>query len=388
MPGQKVSPIEHLVRIGATNGNFLRIAEETADQDPPVVVCFAQLPYSLITKITKLTRPGSSRIFDLTLFPCSIAIDDSGRQILLGPEDPDEHNDNILCTQIIGSVRYWGKRGEWFPQYAKYVTPFGLREGHIVPSERSWLNLHQPVSAVMYEYDVAKRLLGDFFVAIKRSLPFELATAYSILLNYFTMPYPGRISFGGKPYPTLRKVQTIQPQISDNRKVEMAKKKQSVFLSYGGPDTAIAEALRNDLEASGIDTWWFPSNAQWGEKIHHEVSRNIKKYDRLLLLCSCRSLIRTGVLHEIEEVIERESEEGGSAILIPVALDSVLHTDWWRYEPDENGEPIDGSFEDRELERRRSLAGKLIRRVVGDLKESKPGDQKWRSALERLKMAL
>jgi len=71
-----------------------------------------------------------------------------------------------------------------------------------------------------------------------------------------------------------------------------------------------------------------------------------------------------------------------------VALDGVLHTEWWRYEPDEEGNPIAGSFDANELARRRLLAEKLSRRVVGDLKESKPGDEKWRKALEHLKMAL
>ena len=159
---------------------------------------------------------------------------------------------------------------------------------------------------------------------------------------------------------------------------------QSVFLSYGGPDEEKAEALRTDLAKKGVNTWWFPSDAQWGEKIYHEISRNIKIYDRLLLLCSRRSLIRNGVLHELEAVFEREAEEGGKAILIPVALDEVLDGKWWEFEPGPLGEPVKGKFDSKELSRRELLANNLKRRVTGDLKNAIPGDLKWKRALHHL----
>ncbi len=386
-PGQEVSPLEHLLRIAATNGEFLALGASLSGETPPYVVCFAQLPFPLISSSKKLTRPGSSRIFDLSFYPASISIRDDGTQALLGPDKLHQSQEGIQCTQIIGVTRYWGIRASYFRHYANGVTPKGLREGMIVKGSRSWLNLHQPLNCAMYENDLARRLLVDFYVAVKRAMPAEYSALYSELLNYFIMPVSGRVAFGGKPIPTLRKMQSTAPTLSKKTKA-MVKNKKTVFLSYGGPDTNIAESLRNDLEQSGIDTWWFPSNAQWGQKIHHEVTKNIHKYDRLLLICSRRSLIRNGVLHEIEEVVDRESAQGGISILIPVAIDDVLDTEWWRYEPDENGNPHLGNIDSAELSRRMALARVLNRRVVGDLKESTPGDEKWLAALKRLTAVL
>ena len=386
-PGQEVSPLEHLFRIAATNGNFLALGSSMSRETPPYVVCFAQLPFSMISSYKKLSRPGSSRIFELSFYPASIYIHDDGTQSLLGSDDVSGSQEGIKCTQIIGVTRYWGIRASYYRHYLNGVTPNGLREGIIVKGSRSWMKLNQPLNCAMYENDLARRLLDDFFIAVKRSMPTEHSTSYSRLLNYFIMPVSGRVAFGGKPIPTLQKIQSAMPKFNEKSKA-MIKKKKTVFLSYGGPDVGIAESLRNDLEKSGIDTWWFPSNAQWGEKIHHEVSKNILKFDRLLLICSRRSLIRKGVLHEIEEVVDRESEQGGISILIPVAIDDVLDTEWWRYEPDENGNPHLGSLDSGELSRRMALARVLNRRVVGDLKESSPGDEKWLAALERITVVL
>ncbi len=386
--GQRVSPLEHLSRIGAASGEFLGIAQNILDSNALSVVCFAQLPYRVGNRVQHLTRPGTSRLFELHFYPAIITINDNGSQRLLGVIQNSNTSSGIDCTQILGVVKYWGIRAKWYRHYASKVTAKGLQGGQIVPAEESWLELHQPLDAAAFENNLARRLLGDFLVAIRRALPIELLDSYSQLLNYFIMPYPGRISFGGKPIPTLRNIKVFQPFFDKQEAKPVINKKQSVFLSYGGPDTEIAEALRTDLEKNGIDTWWFPSNAQWGERLHHEISKNIKKYDRLLLLCSRRSLIRNGVLHEIEEVFDREAAEGGKAIIIPVALDNVLAEQWWKYEPDQTGQPVIGAFSDGEIARRQSLATAINRRVVGDLKDAMPGDEKWKFAIRHLVEAL
>jgi hypothetical protein len=60
----------------------------------------------------------------------------------------------------------------------------------------------------------------------------------------------------------------------------------------------------------------------------------VNSHDRVLLLCSKESLGRPGVLNEIERVLEREAKEGGSDILIPVALDDYVFQDWASSRPD------------------------------------------------------
>ena len=123
-------------------------------------------------------------------------------------------------------------------------------------------------------------------------------------------------------------------------------------------------------------------------RLHHEIKKNINKYDRLILLCSRRSLIRKGVLNEIEEVFEREAAEGGTSIIIPISLDDVLFEMWWKYEPNETGEPVESSLNMYEIHRRENLAKTLKNRVAGDLKCSTPGDKKWNRAIRKIAEAL
>lgn len=53
-----------------------------------------------------------------------------------------------------------------------------------------------------------------------------------------------------------------------------------------------------------------------------------------MLLCSKSSLIRNGVLNELERVLEREWSEGGGNILIPVTVDDFVFGDWNVERPD------------------------------------------------------
>jgi hypothetical protein len=45
-------------------------------------------------------------------------------------------------------------------------------------------------------------------------------------------------------------------------------------------------------------------------------------------------LLRNGVLNEIERVLEREAKEGGSSVLVPIALDDFVFTEWAPSRPD------------------------------------------------------
>lgn len=103
---------------------------------------------------------------------------------------------------------------------------------------------------------------------------------------------------------------------------------RTVFISYGGTDAEIAVQISEYLTAKGIKTWFFPKDAVPGQKLHRIMHDAVNSYDRVLLLCSKESLARPGVLNEIERVLEREAKEGGSDILIPVALDDYVFQDW------------------------------------------------------------
>lgn len=231
-PGQRLSPLQHLSRVGATNGHFLGVAQDILENNPASVICFAQLPCRVGSKVQKVTRPGTSRLFELQFHPATLAINYDGSQELLPTVGKTASTPGIECTQVLGWLRYWGIRAKWYRRYAQKVSFRGLQEGQIVPSADSWLSLQQPLDASAFENDLARRLIGDFWVAIRRALPVDLVDSYRSVLNFFIMPHPGRISFGGKPIPTLREVRIVQPLDNRHKPKPVIKKKQSVFLSY------------------------------------------------------------------------------------------------------------------------------------------------------------
>jgi TIR domain/Pentapeptide repeats (8 copies) len=109
---------------------------------------------------------------------------------------------------------------------------------------------------------------------------------------------------------------------------------RTLFFSYGGPDEQIASVINNSLKSRGIKTWFFPDDALPGQKLHRVMHEGVNHHERVLLICSERSLQRPGVLNELERVFEREAREGGSDILIPVTLDDFVFGDWAPARPD------------------------------------------------------
>ena len=101
----------------------------------------------------------------------------------------------------------------------------------------------------------------------------------------------------------------------------------SVFISYGGPDEAIARRIYEDLTFGGVRCFFFPVTATPGIRLHRTMTEAIRQYDRVVLLCSTAALRRPGVSNEIEQVLAREAEEGGTERIIPVALDDCLWSD-------------------------------------------------------------
>lgn len=113
---------------------------------------------------------------------------------------------------------------------------------------------------------------------------------------------------------------TLQPD-------QMVQLMRSTFISYGRPDQKFAERLNTDLLKNGVTTFFFPMNAQFGEKLHSTM-RRVDQYDRIILICSKRSLDRNGVQYELEKTIDREARDGGQSYLIPIALDDFIFDDW------------------------------------------------------------
>ncbi len=109
---------------------------------------------------------------------------------------------------------------------------------------------------------------------------------------------------------------------------------QTVFISYGGTDSKAASRINSALKGKGVKTWYFPVDAQPGQKLHRVMHEGVNTHDKVLLICSKAALSRPGVLNELERVLEREAREGGSSVLIPITLDKHVYGDWAPSNPD------------------------------------------------------
>ena len=144
------------------------------------------------------------------------------------------------------------------------------------------------------------------------------------------MPFAGRLLIytdrvHGSPDDII---QTFTEHLIAVEIVDQSKLYESAFISYGGQDEAAAQLIDAHLRAKGVETWFFKRDQLPGQKLHRMMHENVNKCDRIILLCSKTSLSRPGVLNEIERAFEREAREGGSSILIPVALDDHVFSDW------------------------------------------------------------
>jgi CheY-like chemotaxis protein len=142
----------------------------------------------------------------------------------------------------------------------------------------------------------------------------------------------------------------------------------SAFISYGGPDETFARKLHARLVQLGVKTFLFALHAKPGEKLHRVMREGINRYDRVILVCSKRSLDRPGVLNEIEETLQRESRSGGISVLIPITLDDYVFHAW--------------------APERSDVAQAVRDRVVADFRGTEEDEDLFEQAMVRLAYAL
>lgn len=108
---------------------------------------------------------------------------------------------------------------------------------------------------------------------------------------------------------------------------------QSTVISYGADDEPFARRLRDALRAQGVLTFLFADDAVPGMPLHRVARQTINEHDRVILICSRSSLGRRRVLNDIEEVLRRETRDGGVSYLIPIRLDKYVLDEWSPADP-------------------------------------------------------
>jgi tetratricopeptide (TPR) repeat protein len=101
-------------------------------------------------------------------------------------------------------------------------------------------------------------------------------------------------------------------------RLERAAKFYSCFISYGEPDLDFAKRLWRDLEAKGVSCWLFALDATPGERPWAEIGQARRQADKMVVICSARALIRSGILKEIEEQIDEDPDK-----IVPVSRDDL-----------------------------------------------------------------
>jgi len=93
----------------------------------------------------------------------------------------------------------------------------------------------------------------------------------------------------------------------------------SCFISYSTADREFAERLYIDLQAKNVRCWCAAHDIQAGKKIHEQIDKAIRDYDKLLLILSENSMSSEWVKTEIAMACQRESHEN-RRMLFPLRL--------------------------------------------------------------------
>ena len=128
-------------------------------------------------------------------------------------------------------------------------------------------------------------------------------------------------SITGLPESFLLRAGYVSAEIQAMRKLYSTKAGfLSCFVSHAEADLDFAEKLIADLRRHNVRCWHYKSNMQGGEKWRSQIGNAVREHDKLLLICSRRSVYRENVVDEILDAIEQERATGVQK-LYPIKLD-------------------------------------------------------------------
>ena len=106
------------------------------------------------------------------------------------------------------------------------------------------------------------------------------------------------------------------------------------FISFAEPDDKFSERLYGDLQKAGVRCWRWKEDARWGEPLMRAFDEAIRIYDKVIIICSERSLNSPPVIRELERALQKEDDlarrDQPSDVLLPVRLDAYV-LDGWRH---------------------------------------------------------
>lgn len=140
-------------------------------------------------------------------------------------------------------------------------------------------------------------------------------------IDYYTL----RQCAGGLPQEFLRGIGFTRDEI-DNLVVMYSKEDfvyYSCFISHARADGDFSEQLYRDLQANGISCWHYRHDMRGGREWRRQISDAIKKHEKLILVCSRKSIYRKNVVDEILDAIDEERRTGEKK-LFPIRLDDHI----------------------------------------------------------------
>lgn len=364
--GQAVSPLEHLMRVGAASPDLLCNVSSRFEEtcDAATVICFGQLPFPLPGRYGDVVLEGCSRgvSFAMSLLPGRIGVDLSGTSVLHAPpklagrassstERSRPMSNGVSVTQIVGRVELWGRRQRAHSRYEEHLTEEGLLDGIVVdhgvgsaqpdPQGREW---RTPMNAEQFEVNVSRRLAWEFRCAVVRVLSASERVGLSdagvrdTLLGYFLMPAPGRVTFHDPPQPTL--AFAAREQQDDDRSaleqeiasltdrlhrlesfLKSARGRGKVFLSHSHGDKPVVEKVKQYLESRGVPTWYDADQLDIGDNLMKTITDAIDGSVFVCVFLSRQSIESRWVQHELDLAL-RQVHEAKSKFL-PVKLDDL-----------------------------------------------------------------
>lgn len=135
-----------------------------------------------------------------------------------------------------------------------------------------------------------------------------------------------RLSVGAIPDAFLQGAGFNRDEIDTFRKLYATKSYFSCFISYAHADDDFASRLHSDLQSRGISCWKDKIDLKGGEYWQPQINDAIRTKDKVVLICSEKSLARPQVVREIMEAINLQKVDSHLK-LYPIRIDDHIFSE-------------------------------------------------------------